>query len=195
MGALNAEPLKSLAQLAAKKYGVTDFIETGTHEGTSAAFAASIFPRVTTIEISDVYRQTAIARHGKLGIRFLLGDSRTVLPPVVKELEKSAFFWLDGHAGGGNYGTHEDCPVLAELAAIADSPYEHFVLVDDARAFVAPPPPPFRAEAWPTLPEIFDVIRRKTKYYCVVLNDAVFCVPPAAKEDMIALCTMARPKI
>lgn len=195
LGALNAEPLASWTRLVVRKYGVTDFIETGTHEGTSAAFASTLFSRVTTIEIMDEYRQTAMARHGKLGIRFLLGDSRTVLPSVIKDLTGPAFFWLDGHAGGGNYGNSEDCPVIEELAAIASSPYEHFVLVDDARAFVAPPPPPFRADAWPSLPEVMETIRRKTPYYCIVLNDAIFCVPPAARQDLIELCNVARPKI
>ncbi|HEX2817264.1 MAG TPA: hypothetical protein VHN39_12760, partial [Phenylobacterium sp.] len=80
-------------------------------------------------------------------------------------------------------------------AAIAASPHAHFVLIDDARAFLAPPPPPFDPDKWPELAEVLTVIRRQTPYYCVAILDTLICVPPAARGDIRAFCNAIRPKI
>jgi hypothetical protein len=164
LGNLYQPPLAGLVHALQAKYSLQDFVETGTFQGGGMAFAAAIFPSVTTIEVKPEYHAATSARLKDTGARFILGDSRVELPKVVAELKGPAMFWLDGHAGGGHFGPADDCPLLEELAAIAASPHEHFVLIDDARAFLAPPPPPFDPDKWPDLAEVLTVIRRRTPY-------------------------------
>jgi len=195
LGNLHQPPLAGFVRFFQAKYALQDFVETGTFLGGSTAFAAAVFPSVTTIEVKAEYYEATSSRLKDTGARFLLGDSRVELPKVVAGLTGSALFWLDGHAGGGHFGDKDDCPLLDELAAIAASPHEHFVLVDDARAFLAPPPPPFDPDKWPDLAQVLEAVRRRVPYYCVAIADTLFCVPPAAKADLRAFCNAVRPKI
>jgi len=122
MGNISTEPLASLVTRLAQKYDIGCLVETGTYLGDGARYAATIFPRVVTIEINQEYRQRAMAPEQSRNIEFLLGDSASVLPGVVAGLDGPAFFWLDGHAGAGFFADEDNCPLLAELEAIALSP-------------------------------------------------------------------------
>ena len=195
MGMIHGWPLDTFVPELAATYGIAEFVETGTFEGDGCAFAARIFPRVTTIEIDPAYHAAARRRLSGLPIRFLLGDSAELLPAVVDQLSGPAMFWLDGHAGGGHFGPADICPLIAELAAIARSPFAHFILVDDARAFLAPPPPPFDPDKWPTLVEVLAAARSTIPYHCVVIQDTMIFAPPDAKDDVTRFCNAVRPKI
>ena len=196
MGSLSMEPWASLVKGLAQKYAIGCFVETGTYLGDGTRFAASVFPRVVTIEIKREYQQQAIANlQGLSHIEFLLGDSSSALPGVVSSLQGTAFFWLDGHAGAGFFADEDNCPLLAELEAINASPHPHVILIDDARAFLAPPPPPFKFECWPNIREVLDKACSRFPYYCIVLGDIVICVPEAMRMDLIWFCGQARPKI
>jgi hypothetical protein len=195
LGALNRWPLGSFVTRFAARFDISDFVETGTFKGVGCTFAAEIFPSVTTIEINEQYYESTRNSCNSKNIRFVLGDSATVLPEIVSNLTQSAMFWLDGHSGGGNFGPNDYCPLLAELDAIASSPFPHFILIDDARAFVAPPPPPFQPEKWPSIAEVIEAARRSFPYYCVIIADAIICVPPAAKAELVQFCQEVRPKI
>lgn len=195
MGSLSAEPLASLVMQLREKYDLHEFVETGTHLGDSTSFAARIFDKITTIEIDDRFRQKAIERCSNPSITFLLGNSAELMPDVVANLSGPALIWLDGHAGGGNYGDHDDCPLLAELAAITASSHRHFILIDDARGFLAPPPPPFDFQKWPTIAEVLEAVRKFYPYYCVVIEDVIICVPEEARTEIVDYCTKVRPTI
>jgi hypothetical protein len=195
MGAISVEPLASLVSGLARKYGIACFVETGTYFGDGAIYAASVFPRVVTIEIKREYQQQAIARSQGRNIEFFLGDSASLLPGVVSSLEGTAFFWLDGHAGAGFFADEDNCPLLAELEAIAASPHPHVIVIDDARAFLAPPPPPFNFECWPTLSEVLNKACSRFPYYCVVMCDAIICVPDLMRTDIVDFCNSVRPTI
>ena len=196
MGTLRAGPNAAFVVDLRDVLELRVFVETGTYRGETTAFAAGAFDRVVTVEVRDDYRADAMDRlagHGN--IEFVAGDSAIVLPQVVAGLEGPAMFWLDGHAGGGHFGTEDRCPVLAELAAINTSPHEHVILVDDARAFLAPPPPPFDPAVWPSITEVLDAARARHSYYCVVIDDIIVCAPPAARPTVMEFCARARPKI
>lgn len=195
MGQLHIEPLAGFVRYLQARYAIQSFVETGTFRGDATEFAAGLFPQVTSIEVDPGCHRTAAARLKGRDVALVLGDSRVELPKIIAGLTGPALFWLDGHAGGGFHGEQDDCPLLEELAAIADSPFEHFILIDDARAFLAPPPPPFDADKWPDLAEVIVTIRRRTAYYCVVVMDVLICAPPAAKDYVRAFCNRVRPKI
>ena len=195
MGSISAEPLASLVTKLSQKYGIDCCVETGTYLGDGARFAATVFPRVVTIEIKREYQEQAIAQSPNGNIEFVLGDSASVLPGIVAGLTRTAFFWLDGHAGAGFFAEEDNCPLLSELEAIGASPHPHVIVVDDARAFLAPPPPPFKFEAWPTLREVLEAACCRFPYYCVVICDAIVCVPQAMRMDVVEFCNTVRPTI
>jgi hypothetical protein len=195
MGNLHSQPLAGLVQFMQARFSIRTFIETGTYMGDATGFAARIFPEVISIEVDPNFHRIAAERLSGTHARLIQGDSRIRLPKVVKKLAAPALFWLDGHAGAGFFGPHDDCPLLDELAAIAESPLEHFIFIDDARAFLAPPPPPFDADKWPDLGEVVTTMRRRLPYYCVEIIDVLICVPPAAKDCLRAFCNQVRPRI
>ncbi|MGA7998565.1 MAG: hypothetical protein WCA28_27200 [Bradyrhizobium sp.] len=100
MGAISVEPLASLVTLLAHKYEIGCFVETGTYLGDGAIYAATVFPRVVTIEIKREYQQEAIARAQGSNIEFLLGDSASLLPGVVSGLKGNQLL-LAGRTCGG----------------------------------------------------------------------------------------------
>src|SRR5262249_42701322 len=142
---------------------IQTFVETGTHYGETAAWAAGEFDRVVTIEAAPHLHDHALASCGHLkNVEFLLGDSREVLPGVVAELTAPAIFWLDGHfCGGQTAGAESECPLLHELGAIRTSSLDHTILIDDARLFLCAPPRPHKSEDWPSIDEVIDGLRRK----------------------------------
>ena len=195
MGTLQNQPLASFVRFLRDHHGVKTFVETGTYLGAGTAFGVEVFPEVFSIEVSAEFHGKAKAALEGTHAQLLLGDSRVELPKIVAGLTGPAFFWLDGHAGGGHFGPDDDCPLIEELAAIAASPHEHFIMVDDARAFLAPPPPPFDPDKWPDLAQVLNTVRARTPYYCVAIADTLICVPPAAKPHLRNFCNAIRPNI
>ncbi len=172
-------------------FRIEEFIETGTFLGTTAAWAAKYFARVTTIEAAPKLHAEAAARHAAIGnIRFMLGDSRQALAEIVPKLTKPALFWLDGHwSAEDTAGEHDQCPLADELAVLAKSPLQHFVLIDDARLFAFPPPAPMNVDQWPTLDAVMDGLRAGGRTpYIVMIEDVIVATPQRAKPIVAAYC-------
>ena len=172
-------------------FGIEDFIETGTFLGGTSAWAADFFKRVVTVEAAPHLHAEASKRHAaKQNIRFLLGDSRQAMTDLVPQLTKPALFWLDGHwSCEDTAGEGDECPLMDELAVLARSPVQHFVLIDDARLFAAPPPAPLDMSQWPTLDQVMDGLRAGGKQpYIVLIEDVIVAVPQRAKPIVAAYC-------
>jgi hypothetical protein len=76
-------------------------VETGTLFGDSALRLSRHFPMVYTIEIDRELFERASARFKNNDrIRVLHGDSKRVLPNLVKEIHRSCLFFLDAHFSG-----------------------------------------------------------------------------------------------
>jgi len=84
---------------------------------------------------------------------------------------------------------------MAELEAINSSPLQHIILIDDARAFLAPPPPPFKPECWPGLSEIILTLNSKHPTYTICMMDAIIAAPAAARPLLTQFSAAVRPKI
>ena len=163
-----------------------DFVETGTYRGNTAAWAAKVFDRVTTIELSPKYHEAALARFQPYrNVRALQGNSAVTLRDIIPSLSHPSVFWLDAHWSGlDTAGQESECPLLDELAAINASSAAHVVLVDDARLFVAPPPRPHRADQWPNLTETVTALSAGARRH-VVLYDDVFVAVPRAQQPFL----------
>lgn len=196
MGAVHEAPLSTLAARLQEADKLVAFVETGTFLGNSIAWAASRFDQVITIEIDPGYLDRARARHaGLTNVDFLLGDSAVQLELALARLVGPALCWLDAHAGAGFFAPEDNCPLLAELEAVMRSPHDHCILIDDARAFVAPPPPPFNYRKWPPLEEIFETIVRHKPYHLVFIDDILIAVPARHRELVADYCFSVRPSI
>lgn len=196
MGQIHEAPLNELALDLARASGARDFVETGTFQGDAVNWAAIHFDRVWTLEISAEYQAHARARNSRhANVRYYLGDSASLLPEIVRQLRGPAIFWLDAHAGAGYFASVDSCPLLAELDTIVSSHVEHCVLVDDARAFVAPPPPPFDYRQWPSLEEIFALVLKRPQYHVTIISDAILIVPKRLRALVATHCFRIRPTI
>lgn len=196
MGFIHLPPLVTLARRLATEGQLQEFVETGTHLGNALPWASRQFRKVWTIEINRAFIEQAKSTHRSFtNVTFIEGDSASELPKVVQQLEGPGLFWLDAHAGGGAYGQEDNCPLLRELETVLASPHEHCIIVDDARAFLAPPPPPFDYRQWPSLDEIFEVIVRRGGYHAVSIAEVLIIVPRRLRPVVAEFCFNIRPKI
>jgi hypothetical protein len=182
---LYGEPPKELMLELQAAFGIRCFLETGTFSGATAAWAAAHFEEVITVEASAELHRQAAERHKGLGnVRFVQGDSRAVLRDIVAGVDGPLLAWLDSHwSGGATAGEGDECPVLFEIETLRASPHDHFLFIDDARLFLAPPPKPHDMAQWPALAPMMDALTRGERpFEVMVFHDAFVAVPPKARE-------------
>lgn len=162
-----------------KSYGLRTLVETGTYQGDTLAACAPHFDRLASIEIGeDLYRAAQARFSSATNVHLILGDSADQLPTLVAALEEPALFWLDGHySGGDTVRGKNETPISRELEAVFGSPYDHVVLIDDARDFggalnIG------RRSAYPTLREVRRLVRRRRPTYRVALQDDIIRLRP-----------------
>jgi hypothetical protein len=163
--------------------GLVRAVETGTYHGGTTRELVAMFEHVVTIELSaELFATTSVELASLTGLTALQGDSAALLPSLV-DADVPTLWFLDGHwSGGATAGQDFECPVLAEIAALADGHPDDCVLIDDARLFAAPPPPPHDPIQWPTLMQVLDALRAAhTDHHLTVLADLVIAVPSRAK--------------
>lgn len=156
------------------KYGIDQFIETGTYSGDTLAYIAHNKDiQCTSIELSDGYYQQAMGRFKSYpNVELLHGDSGALMPSVISKLTRPALFWLDGHYSGGLTAQGEcDTPVSKELKAILTSLCkEHVILIDDARCFDG-------NNDYPHLDDLLKTVREQSHYRAEVSADIVRLTP------------------
>jgi hypothetical protein len=184
-------PHELIVALSRKAGGLKTFIETGTYTGGTASWAANVFELVVTIEASQEMYNRATATHANVkNIRFVFGDSRTIIGQLAPELPAPVMFWLDAHwSGGATWGDQDECPLLSEIESINRSAHTHYILIDDARLFLAPPPAPHNADHWPTIDRVTAALNAGPhRYYIVVFEDVIIAVPGSARDTVIEYC-------
>ncbi len=203
-------PEKLVAHLAGAM-GLTTFVETGTEHGNSALAASRIFSRVFTIELSEqLYRQARARLAGIKSVTALHGQSAERLKEILpmcgergegEEGEEGGepgdgggrcLVWLDAHwtgVIGSVTGVERECPVLEELEVINALGGDCVILIDDARFFLGPPPPPHRAEHWPDLATVLGGLNPPHRpRYTIVRDDVIVSVPLAGKQVLVDFC-------
>jgi hypothetical protein len=189
--------LRDLGLALKNEFSITTFVETGTYKGQTAAWAAEHFKRVVTIEAHDPhYRRARGLAHKKKNIECVFGDSRVKLKGVISRLRKPALVWLDAHWCGSyeqSLNTPGECPLIDELKVLKKYATQHFILIDDARLFVEPPPKPHDPEQWPTYAEILKLLPEN--YYVTIWHDAIIAVPQEAAEIVRRFTTTSEMKV
>ena len=167
-------------------YDLEYFVETGTYSGRTAAWASHEFKQVYTIEASELFWRQASQEYAAIpNVQFIQGNSAENLEEVVRRMDAPAIYWLDAHwSGGATYGAQEECPLLAELEALSQSTVDQFVLIDDARYFIAPPQDHIGGKA-PSISQVIHAVERnKTDPYTIIVDEVIVSVPAYAHAQL-----------
>jgi len=179
MGIVNFSMPRDIVLKFKETAGIKNFVETGTYKGGTSFWAASHFDKVYTIEIDpEISKETSSRQDCPKNIDFFIGNSKDVLPGLVKLLEGRTLFWLDGHwCNVTDFGKDMECPLINELKAI-ENLKDAIILIDDARAFLGPLPPPHDSSQWPRIDEIFLLLKKQFPNSLVTLaDDVIYCIP------------------
>jgi hypothetical protein len=177
MGSVHFGLPQALVLEIQKHIDLTAFVETGTHKGDTAEWAAKHFPKVVTIELPGEWYDEAKRRLAPCpNVELLCGDSRKLMVGVMAGLTGAAMFWLDAHWMGCGPKGDSESPLLDELAIINNTTFPTVVLVDDARYFCRPPSAPHDPEQWPDLGRVVTHLTCAGRYVYLV-DDVLIAVP------------------
>jgi|694.fasta_scaffold06393_12 hypothetical protein len=116
------------------KNNYSTFIETGTYlgDGVQAALNAG-FSKVISIELAPTHYSICKNRFiENPNVDILFGDSRLLLPNILKTYNKNILFWLDAHCSGGQTsGDGVENTIEKELTALKDAKIKNFTLLLD----------------------------------------------------------------
>lgn len=150
----------------ARRFNIGTLIETGTFHGKMVKNVLRYFGKIYSIEISkDLYNEVSqwIPEH----VELINGDSSIELPKLMDRIDRKSLFWLDSHWCKNESGKGPiNCPILDELNCILRQPYEHVLLMDDARLF--------GRDGWPRLNDVKDLCKSlKPDWWFEVRNDII----------------------
>jgi len=180
MGYVNFSMPREIVLKFKEKAAIKNFVETGTFKGNTSFWAAAHFEKVYTIEIDPaISKSTASRPDCPKNIDFKIGNSKDVLPKLIDQLEGRSIFWLDGHwCNVTDIGKDMECPLIDELKALQNLK-NAVILIDDARAFLGPMPPPHDNTQWPRIDEIFLILKEQFSSHLVTIaDDVIYCLPP-----------------
>lgn len=166
---------KDMALEMRERYGLSTFVETGTWKGDSAVWAAGVFDKVTTVELSPVFYQKSKERlDGLPNVSLYQGDSRLLMIEICRKLRRPTLFWLDAH-WTGDMGIEDEngpCPVMYEIDAINRlMKATHVIMVDDHRLF------PSKSNGWPSADLVVASLEHRG-HRSVSITDDVFLAEP-----------------
>jgi hypothetical protein len=191
MGAIHFSIDPVLAAILASRLELTVFIETGTFQGDSVASVRRCFQDLHTCELSPELYAAATRRFaGDPAVHCHLGSSPARLRALARDhTDRPVMYWLDAHWCSADHaaGQESQCPLLAELDAIAPLHPHSVVWIDDARYFMAPPPAPLEVAGWPTFQQVLDRLRSlSSTHELVVANDTLLLHPAAVAGEIAA---------
>jgi hypothetical protein len=190
MGIVRLGPPEPLVLALRDALGAKTFIETGTYRGATAEWASRQFDSVHSIELAEPLYREALENLGSISnLELHLGDTRSILPDLIRDLSAPAVIWLDAHwSGGKTSGETDQCPLLDELK-IADRATEPLaLLVDDARLFLSAPPEPLNLDDWPDMTDVVETLSRGRERYVAVTEDIVVAVPMSCRDVVVSHC-------
>jgi hypothetical protein len=158
----------------AQEFGTRVFVETGAYLGDTIWAVRNHFDQLYSVELDPWLGAHVQARFARLpDVRILIGDSATVLPLVLQDVDESCLFWLDAHYSGGITARGDKpTPVMDELNAIANHfIQEHVVLIDDARLFNG-------EQGFPTVSELRSSLRGMRPGWHLEIRDDMVRVTP-----------------
>jgi len=160
------------------RFRLNNFVESGTYDGRTTIIAATVFDVVHTIEIDKHMYDNRIIKEARENPRITrhLGSSVDTLPKLLPLLQGRSLFYLDGHWCGEVPVTGTECPVMEELALLANRP-DDVIVVDDARLFDAPVHAPLTQAQWPHIDLVVDTLKGNSSRCVVRFIDMLIATP------------------
>ena len=126
--------------LVSHAYPKTTWIETGTYMGSTSKYLSKRYPKIVTIEPSELFFRFATSRLKRSrNIVTLFGSSEDHFEGALVGESESVNIWLDGHfSDGGTFLGESVSPIVHELEIIARHKLKFHsirVFVDDVRLF------------------------------------------------------------
>lgn len=159
-----------------RRFGLQEFVETGTYMGDTLAYVAQTGIDCASIELSPQLHQAARRRFARAAnVRLIEGDSGIRLPEMLADIRRPVLFWLDGHYSAGVTASAAlHTPISAELQAILRHPVKgHVILIDDARCFDG-------SNDYPHIDDLLRVVREDGNYAAEVSIDIIRLIPRTA---------------
>lgn len=165
---------KELVVLLRDRFIIDRFIETGTYTGETALWASAQFKNVTTFEAAkELYDQLQMKDLPE-NLNAVFGDSSALIGNYI---DGKALYYLDAHYSSGN--TFSSYPLLLEVKAINQKPFDDFIIIDDARFVLSK----WNNERYCTLAELLNELSHKNRY-TVVFDDMIISVPDYAQSTI-----------
>ncbi|MEP7310170.1 MAG: hypothetical protein ABJA98_32085 [Acidobacteriota bacterium] len=158
-----------------KRFSIEEFVETGTYDGDTLGYISRSGVRCTSIELSqELYEAARVRFRDAKNVNLVQGDSGEKLQEILKELDRPALFWLDGHYTSPQTAMGvTSTPIVDELLGVLRHPVKnHVILIDDARFFDG-------NHDYPKLDELLRSIREDGRYRVEVSTDIIRLVPRA----------------
>lgn len=154
----------------ANRFGIKILIESGTYLGEMIMSVKDHFEKIFSIELGDeLYRKATHQFSGYQHISLYHGDSSTVLPELLRQIDEPCLFWLDAHYSEGiTVRGKLETPILQELDCIFQHKItDHVILIDDARYFVG-------KNDYPTIKQLREFVEsRLDNCFFVIKNDII----------------------
>ncbi len=159
----------------AEKYKLNTFVETGTFMGEMIDAMLPVFPKIISVEIDPVLAARAQKKFSAYPqVSIIREDSSAALPAIITGNKEPCLFWLDAHYSGGGTGKSDlETPIMQELNILLNnSPWNHVILIDDAREFTG-------SNNYPTLEEVKKLIAARRPDWLMQVKDDVIRIHPS----------------
>ena len=126
----------SLTLAVLLKYSNDVFVETGTYTGAAVRTAlACDFKEIRSVELHKPFYDSCVKSFAnEPRVHLYHGDSALKMFDMIRDIDTTITFWLDGHIEVGVPYGKKPIPVLDELDAISRHHIKtHTILVDDRR--------------------------------------------------------------
>jgi hypothetical protein len=111
------------------------YIETGTYLGDGIKCVLNNYENIHSIELSEKWYHYNVEQFkNNNNVKIHLGDSKKILPELLKTLNEPITIYLDAHYSGGTtaFG-EEEVPLLFELEILKQRKYYDIIIIDDCR--------------------------------------------------------------
>ena len=118
-----------------KTIKTTHYIETGTYLGDGIKCVLNNYLNIHSIELSEKWYQHNVEQFkNNKNVKMYLGDSKKILPELLKSINEPITIYLDAHYSGGTtaFG-EEEVPLLFELEILKQRKYDDIIIIDDCR--------------------------------------------------------------
>ncbi len=159
----------------AKEFDINILVETGTYLGEMVYAMRNNFEHIISIELDkELYENASNFFRKDKHIEIIQGDSSKVLPEILKNINQSCLFWLDGHYSGGITAKGElSTPIVSEISFIKENAVsnniDHVILIDDARDFNG-------TDGYPTIKEFEKFVNELFPDYLFKVQDDIIVI-------------------